>query len=279
MAEDKNTESTAIVKQEEPKQTSIANAKNLNDLPIAETAKALMSSGLVRTTDDLGKVFAKLSLGRDLGLPAVSALNGIHIGPNSSIILSAALMRLLINRSGRYRLFVKQRDTKGCAIEVFEKDFDGKWISMGVPVTFTAEDAKRAGLDKRETYVKWPSDMYYARALAATFRTYTPDCAAGCAVYLPEEIDGSGYKTDPISGDAVPEAEFEVVEKKVAAPRKVKDKDSAQLEIIRKMLKETGSDERVYLNHYQAENLEGLSNEQQSDLYQKLMQKQKAAKC
>lgn len=272
-----NTETsttTTIVKAEENK-PSVATAKTLNELPLADTAKALMTSGLIRKEDDIGKVFAKLSLGRDLNLPAVTSINGIHIGPNSSIILSAAVMRLLINRSGRYKIRVNQRDTKGASIEAFEKMPDGTWESMGVPITFTNEDAKRAGLDGRETYKKWPADMYYARCLAAIFRTYTPDCAAGCAVYLPEEIDGSGFKTDPVSGDAVPDADYEV---KVKRPPK-RTASNELFDKVKKLMVDTKSDVNAFLNFYEADSLEKLTSDQLVDLEQKLSQKKAAMKC
>jgi hypothetical protein len=276
-AEDKTKSkpTAAIVRVDEPppkKPSAISTARNLDELPLTEAAKVLMASGLVRNGEDIGKILTKLSLGRDLNLPAVSAINGIGIGPNSSIILSAALMRLLINRSGRYKLRVKQRDAKGSVIEAFERMSDGSWESCGVPVSFGPDDAKRAGLDTKDTYRKWPVDMYYARCLAATFRTYCPDCAAGAAAYLPEEIDGSGYRTNPDTMEMVPEAEVTPAAKSKPTATAATTK-SEMIDRIKKMAAETGTDLRPFTQLYGKEDMGKLTLEELTDLERKARQK------
>jgi hypothetical protein len=262
------------------KPTAIATAKSLDELSLTEAAKVLMASGLVRGGEDMGKILTKLSFGRDLGLPAVSSINGIGIGPNASIILSAALMRLLINRSGKYKLRVTKRDIKGSEIEVFERA-DGDWESCGVPISFTAEDAKRAGLDTKDTYKKYPVDMYYARCLAAAFRTYCPDCAAGTAVYLPEEIDNSGYKTEPVSGEMIVEAETVSTKKKSTSKTKA-DSSDPLLEDIRerciKLIDETKADVTALLNYYGKKSLEEFNITQLQNLEENLLKKKRASK-
>ena len=266
---------TAIVKTEPKKNTSIATANSLDELSLTDAAKVMMASGLVRNGEDIGKVLTKLSLGRDLNVPTVTALNGIQIGPNSSIILSAALMTLLIKRSGKYKLRVLQRDIKGSKVEVFER-VDGEFESCGVPVFFGCDDAKRAGLDNKDTYKKFPVDMYYARAVAGAFRTYCPDCAAGNAVYLPEEIDGSGYKTDVTTGEIVVEAESTPAKgKEKKTKTEEKKNEETILERCIKLIEATNSDINSITEHYKKKSIEELSQSQLINLEENLQKKKK----
>lgn len=254
---------TAVAKADESppktKPTVLATAKSLDDVPLLDAAKALMASGLAKNNEDAGKLMAKLDLGRSLGLSAVTAVNGIHL-MQTGVVMSAAVMRLLINRNSHaYKVFVKQRDAKGCVIEAYRKE-EGDWASMGVAVTFGPDDAKRAGLDTKETYKRWPVDMYYNRALAATFRTYMPDCAGGNAVYLPEEIDNSGYKTDPTTGDMVADAEYE--KKSTAKPKttaaQVAKQSESPLDRVKKLIEETKTDAAKFLTFYKVSKVDDL---------------------
>jgi hypothetical protein len=278
-AEAKSVPTKAIAKVDDkppPKPTAIATAKNLDELSLAEAAKALMVSGLVKTGDDVGKLMAKLDLGRSLGLPTVTSINGLHL-LNNGVVMSAAVMRLLLNRwSHKYKAVVRQRDVKGASIEFFVKE-DGDWTSMGVPIVFGPDDAKRAGLDTKENYRKWPADMFYARAIAAGFRTYVPDCAGGVAAYLPDEIPDSGYKTDPTSGEMIPEAEYEVQSKKAtkvkATTTPLTPPPESTVDRLRKLMVATKTEEAAITKHYAVAAFDALTESQMAAAAKLLEQK------
>ena len=254
---------TAVARIEEsppPKQPSAAaQAKNFDELPILTAAKIALNSGLAKKGETLEQVATRISLGRDLGIGYGASLNGISISPNGAIIMSVALMRLLINSSGRYKLRVKKRDLQGCEVEVFEKMGDGAWESCGVPISFGPEDAKRAKLDQKDTYRAWPVDMYCNRATAAAFRTYTSDCARGVACYLPEELDNSGYRTDVTTGDMVAEAEVKPSKTK-PAPAATADPDL--LATVQKLITDTRTDSAVLCKQYAVESVEKMDAKQ-----------------
>lgn len=261
-----------------PVSTALATVKNTDELPLSEAAKVLMLSGLVRSTETTGNVLAKISLGRNLGLPDIAALTGLTITDKGQILTSATTLQQLIKRTKRYKLRVLQRDDKGSKIEVHEVDpVSGEWEKCGVPVFFGPAEAKRAGLDTKENYRKWPTEMYFARAVASAFRTYCPDCMCGVAMYLPEEIEGSGYKSNVADGGLVEDAEFTVKGKAVRAARsKVPPAEPDTLDRVRKLLGETGSDEQKLLAHYGVASLEELKPDQQLDLEGLLTKKKKA---
>lgn len=279
--EDVDGGTKAIAKTEPEKKPSLlASARTTDDLPLPDAVKVLMVSGLVKNTEDSGKLMTKLNFGRSLDLPDVVSVNGIQIGPNQTVIMSAQLMSALINRSGKYRKVVKQRDLKGSAIEIFEK-IGGEWLSCGVPITFGPEDAKRAGLDTKDTYRKWPVDMYYARCLAAAFRVYCSDCCAA-QVYIPEEINNTGYKTNPESlsiereYDAPPPKRGGSAATEAAPPQPQSKAGKEQLAKVNKLLSDTGADQGPFLEHYGAKAVKDLSPDQAEDLIRLLELKKKA---
>lgn len=277
MANEQETEKTetptALVKSEDT--GGLATAKNTDELPLTVAAKALKASGLVKPNETLGNVVAKMSLGRNLGIPDIASLTGINITEKGGILVSAAVLHLLIKVSKKYKIKVRQRDEKGASIEVFERDpINNEWESCGVPVSFGPNDAKRAGLDGRETYKKWPIDMYFNRALAAAFRTYCADCMLGVPMYLPEEIDKSGYKTDIMTGDMVTEADYEVKQK----PTKANGVEKDIVSRIHNLMTETNSDLEKFLKHFETDSIDKLSVEQRQELEEMLKKKKKVVK-
>jgi hypothetical protein len=63
-----------------------------------------------------------------------------------------------------------------------------QWEELG-EFTYAIEDAERAGLVKEgSSWVKYPQNMLFARAISSGVRLYCPDVFNGNLVYVPEEM-------------------------------------------------------------------------------------------
>jgi 5'-3' exonuclease len=127
-------------------------------------------------------VLSSVILGRELGLPAMSAMRGIHIieGKHS---LSASLMIALVLKSGLAEYFEPvEFDEKHAVYETKRKG-----ARAPVKMVHTIEMAQQAGLVKSGSgWMKNPVDMLCARASSRLARMVYPDILAG--LYTPEEM-------------------------------------------------------------------------------------------
>ena len=126
-------------------------------------------------------VLSTMLLGRELGMPAMGALRSVHIieGKHS---LSADLMVALVLKSGMAEYFqvVESTDTI-CTFETKRK---------GAPqpqrLSYTIDDAEKAGIARKGNWAKMPKQMLRARAKSELARLEYPDLLAG--LYTPEEL-------------------------------------------------------------------------------------------
>jgi hypothetical protein len=127
-------------------------------------------------------VLSTILAGRELGVGAMASLRGFHIIEGKPA-MSAGLMTALILRSGKAKYFRCVKSTSDVATFRTERIGDGE----PVEVTFSMEDAKRAGLVKEKSgWAKFPADMLVARATARLARLVYPDICFG--LYTPEEL-------------------------------------------------------------------------------------------
>lgn len=147
---------------------------------ITTLADVFVKSGRFATEKSVAQAAVKILAGQELGLGPVQSMTNIDV-ISGKIALSAGLLASLIKSSGKYDYRVVETDNKHCKLEFFEND-----QSLGFS-EFTEADAKQAGLLGKDNWSKYPSDMYFARALTRGKRRFCPDVGGG-PVYTQEEL-------------------------------------------------------------------------------------------
>ena len=143
-------------------------------------------------------VMACMLAGRELGIGPMQALQKIHIIQGRPT-LSAELMASLVRRAG-HRLRTIESTAATATVEGARHDDP----DAPEKITFTLEDAKRAGLVGKDVWKAYPTAMLWARAVSALCRRLFPDVLAGMS-YTREELEGGS--TEAVWGD--PEVEQE----------------------------------------------------------------------
>lgn len=134
-------------------------------------------SGYFQDARDAAQAIVKIMAGRELGLPPIASMTGIHV-ISGRITLGANLIASLIKKSGRYNYRVRRMDAEACEIEFFE---GGESVGLS---PFTIADARKAGTKNLE---KFPRNMLFARAISNGARWFCPDIFGG-PVYTPDEL-------------------------------------------------------------------------------------------
>ncbi len=144
--------------------------------------------------------------GSELGLSPIASIRGIHIISGRPVLAADTMMGLVLG-SGLAEYFVEVESS------VTSSTFETKRKGAPRPqrCTWTMEDAKRAGVASKGTWLQFPRQMLAARAKAELARSAYPDILAG--VHDPDEVSATSMvTTTPASTviadvDAV-EAEF-----------------------------------------------------------------------
>ena len=147
---------------------------------IREQAASLVKTGFlpvaIKTPE---QALAIILTGRELGIPAMTAINGINVIQGKPTI-SPQLMLGLIERSGQLE------DIR------FDVDDDGVSVTMkrrgrtAHTETFGAHEAHAMGLLTKDNYKKQAAVMYKWRAVSACARVVFPDVILG--LYTHEEL-------------------------------------------------------------------------------------------
>lgn len=171
---------------------------------LQRTAKLFLQSGLfgepqIDTNGNLApkqiaQACVKILAGTELGLTPFFAMKNMHIVEGKGLTAGYQTVGLLVKRSGRYKYKVKERTDKKCTLEILELE-NGKWELLDT-VTYGEEDAKKEKLFTKTTrdgrpydtgYQKYPSVMYFSRALTRAANMYCPDIFGG-SVYAPADF-------------------------------------------------------------------------------------------
>ncbi len=145
-------------------------------------SQAFAKSGFFKDIRDAAQAIVKIQAGGELDFGPFASMQGVHV-IQGKLVLSAGLMAARIKSfaSGKYNYRVKQLTDAGCAIEFFEKG-----QSVGVS-SFSADDARAAGLLDKQTWKQYRRNMLFSRALSNGARWYCPDAFSGAA-YTAEEM-------------------------------------------------------------------------------------------
>jgi len=144
------------------------------------TAELLARSGFFPSVKTTAEAFAKMRLGRELGIGPVTAVKELYV-VSGRIGMSAAIMAALLLRSPKYDYRVIRLDNQAAVIHFFR---NGELIGES---SFTIQDARQAGLENKDNWRKYPRNMLWARALANGVRWFCSDTVVGSA-YIPDEL-------------------------------------------------------------------------------------------
>lgn len=156
-----------LAKKEAPVASNIA----VIDMPLNEqTLKSLMPT-LPERYESFADVVATIMVGRELGIPEMTALQELYV-VNGSVSMSAKIAASLARQKG-YRFKIVHDETQA-SVTAYEPD----GFEIGV-FTFTREDAEQAGLMGKGAYKKYPKDMLLNKALMRAVRFAFPDAIMG----------------------------------------------------------------------------------------------------
>lgn len=128
--------------------------------------------------------------GREIGVPPMASLQRIHVIEGRPT-LAAELMRGLVLREGHEIWFEEKSSTR---VTIAGKRSGSEHVSR---ITWTMDDAQRAGLQGKNNWRRYPRHMLTARATGELCRDVFPDVIGGL-VYVTEELD------DEFTVDGVP---------------------------------------------------------------------------
>lgn len=128
-------------------------------------------------------IMACVITGRALGLDEMTSLRMIYV-VDGKATLSAELMVMAVRRHGHS--ITGESSSEGATAKGRRADTGDE-----MSVTWTLEDAKRAGLVSKQNWQKYPQAMLWARAVSQLVRMLFPDALLGLA-YTPEEMGDDG---------------------------------------------------------------------------------------
>ena len=142
---------------------------------VALIARTAHSSGLYGGIGGESKIMMILLTAKELGVGPCQALNGGIWSIQGKVEISARLMNGLIRRAG-HSIKVVRSDDECCTLNGTRTDGDS------FEVSFTKQDAEKAGLWGSNTWKKYPSDMLYNRCMSRLGRRLFPDVIGQCYV-------------------------------------------------------------------------------------------------
>lgn len=152
-------------------------------------AQTFHASGLLpRGISSPEAAFTIIATGAELGLSPMASLRSIHVIEGKPVLSAALIAGIVQRRPDLCESFalVESSDT----VATYETTRRGQ---ASVRMSFTIEQAQRAGLVGKDTWRKYPHAMLRARASAELARAVYPDVVGG--LYDPDEIPGAEART------------------------------------------------------------------------------------
>lgn len=150
----------------------------------AATARAIASGSVVLPPHarEPGAAAAIMLAGLELGLQPMESIRSLHLVDGRVVLAADAQLALVLRR--------------GVALEWIRTDATAAECRIARPgrqphtVSYTLQDAQRAGLAGRQTWQRHPAAMLRARCITTAIRQYCPDLLSGA--YSPDEAADFG---------------------------------------------------------------------------------------
>lgn len=176
----------------------------LENLRTTEEFQIILDSGAIPSTlDTVQKLMTVVQTGKELGMPAMVAINNINVIKGRTVISAAMLGALLKRYNYEYfytKDFVTEQNEDGSSRIVTELEL--RWISKldnktvnSVKFAITWAEMERAGYTSKDNWSKYPKNMMRARCMAYAVRTYCPEVLLGFYTDL-EILDSQNIKHD-----------------------------------------------------------------------------------
>lgn len=136
-------------------------------------------------------VLACMLAGNEVGVSPMQALSKIHV-IDGRPAMAAELMRAIVLREG-HELWIEESTSTRCILGGKRKGSDRE-----TRITWTIDDAQRAGLKGRKNWQAYPTAMLLARSTAALCRAIFPDVLAGISYTVEELEDGDVLELDAL---------------------------------------------------------------------------------
>ena len=171
---------------------------------VKELVSIYLKSGLASGIKSVEQGIVVAMLGMEMGMQPLHALRSLHVMDGKPVLASEALVAL-VHKGGRCKYFRCVESTADKAT------FETMAISDPEPtrLTFSMDDAKRAGLAGRGPWQKYPQAMLRARCAMALARAHYPDAVMG-ALEEGEARDIAAEKTEKAEPAVKPEVRIEM---------------------------------------------------------------------
>lgn len=200
-------------------------------------AKTAVDSQMYRGVGKEAGVMMIMLAAREFGIGPAQALNGGLNIIEGKVELSARVMNALIRRA-RHTLKIIEDSSEKCTIY-------GRRADTGEEhkVTYTIEDAQRAGLIKEKGgWKKVPDDMLFARAMSKLARRLFSDVVG--IGYVSGEISNQIQSESTMEADVMPLGDYET------PPPYLLNAEPSEEELINLVLKGLDSDDAHIMMKY-----------------------------
>lgn len=213
----------------EPPGTALANRPSMafgpvpimTDNEIERTwriAKALAASRVFKDVTQAEQAFAKILLGRDLGLSPAQSMNAMDF-VKGNVMLRAVTLASFVRRHPSYDYRIQEHTNEVCRIEFYEFAQVGAWTvtynsnastsGTTAPTStrrevigtseFTIDDAKAAKLVRADSaWTSHPRNMLFARAMSNGVKWFCPEVVGGVPIYT----EGDSFDDRTVLGTA-----------------------------------------------------------------------------
>lgn len=172
----------------------------LNMQELKELAAVLVESGAFPDLKTLAQAQVKIIFGAELGFSPLVSVTGIHFF-QGKVECSSTLKASLIKSSGKYDYKIIEHTDDRCEVAFFQLR-NNEWVSCGVPIVYTAQDATNAGLINKDNWKKFRKDMLFSACIRQGQRRYCADTLHG----IGDEVDSPVAQNEIIDASAIEDA-------------------------------------------------------------------------